>query len=94
MAGTTNREEDQLVRAIFQNSRKKQEALLYAAIEKHPDFTEPGLWGGFRYHGNDRPPRDVATWLVDWFQRNYPYEAREIERRFDVPPERPPAAGT
>ncbi len=76
------------MREIFWNSPEKQEALLYAAIEQHPDFTGPDHLGGFRYHGKDKPPgdRDVATWLIDWFQRTYPHEAREIERRFDQPP--------
>jgi hypothetical protein len=51
-----------------------------------PDISGPDHLGGWRYRGKDKPPGDVATWLIDWFQRTYPHEAREIERRFDQPP--------
>jgi hypothetical protein len=53
--------EDHFVIEIFWNSPEKQEALLYAAIEKHPDISGPDHLGGWRYHGKDKPPRDVAS---------------------------------
>jgi hypothetical protein len=56
---------------------RKRKALLDAAAEKHPNFTRTDR--GWRYHGKVRLPEDVGAWLVDWFQRTYPHEARAAE---------------
>jgi hypothetical protein len=34
--------------------------------------------GGWRYHGKDKPPGDVITWLIDWFQRPRKHQAIDI----------------
>jgi hypothetical protein len=62
------------------NSREYQlgDALMTAAIERHPGWRDDG---NGQYTVSKGAPE--GHMLIDWFQRNYPLEAREIERRFN-----------
>lgn len=54
-------------------------ALLDAAVDRHPDYkhTEQGFC-----HVSGQPmPDNIEQTLVEWFQMNYPREARAIEER-------------
>jgi hypothetical protein len=59
---------------------KLGDALLTAAIERHPGWRSLG--NGHYRHAKGAPNEKE---LVEWFYKNHPLEAREIERRF--PPE-------
>ncbi len=65
------------------NSREDRvaTALFEAAADRHPDFTRADR--GWRYSGKEQLPDDVSAWLVDWFQRTHPREARAIEDAID-----------
>jgi hypothetical protein len=53
------------------------DALLDAAIERHPEYEQAGR--GFRHISGQPMPDKIEQTLVDWFQMHYPREARAIE---------------
>jgi hypothetical protein len=62
-------------------ARRTYCALVDAAYAAHPQFEtrDDGVIYWLGDEGND--PSEAA--LIDWFQKNYPAEAREIERKIE-----------
>jgi hypothetical protein len=74
-ARETLQEREHRLRKIIAGDDPVRAALLTAALKVHP------LWQRAQWVGEDGPPS--VDEMIDWFQRNHPKEAREIEDRFD-----------
>jgi hypothetical protein len=61
----------------------KEKALFDAALAAHPDW-EKVRDRGVRYVGKKRPPKYGPAKVVEWYYKNHPRKARQIEKQFSA----------